>query len=532
MVNNYLTYKMLLYNIRSNNSFIPCTINKNIVSCDNKIIEKDIVKKITNLKIDHMTFYIFSQSYNNKDEAYYNTVKDLPLKLLPTYKKTDNLQTFIKHYCEFNIDTTYITKTINSRADLSRDGTMLITSLFNYSMITNKKEDNFYMEQRFLCDTINNMFNNGKCGIIVGIKSNKLILFASFHNNSIKCDNQYEQMFRTLIKTYTINDCTFVINVTDSTVVYDTPIPLSPDESLQNVSNTLNKIILYKNMPINPIKIAIIACYRDNPSHSRFRELQLYKYVMSKMLINNNIDFRIIIVEQNFVDKFNIGKLKNIGFHYINSKETFDNYVFTDIDMIPDYKLLPYFTTVTDGFNTLAMRGTRYSAQDKHNNKKEFFGGCIACTKDIYEQVNGYSNLYSRGWGGEDDNLTIRTKHEKITNYVPKKGSIIDTESIDGKPISLSNKLSMEKKVGNYDTIRYEMILKHNLYKEDGLTNLNYTVQYSTFKNNIYHIIVDPEQAKHEKDYPSHFNIEGFTMKKYEDEKQIIKRMPLKQVFI
>ena len=530
MVNNYLQYKMLLYNIKSNNSFIQCTIDNNIVSCDNEIIKQDITNQITTMTIDHMTFYILVQSYDDTDEAYYNTIKNLCIKLLPTYKKNDDLKIFIKHYQEFINYPKTVIKTVNNRSDLSRDGTMLVTSLFNYNTINSKNEDNIYMDQKFLINTINNMFNNRKCGIIIGIKCGQLIMFIPFHQTS--CINQYEQMFRTLIKTYTINDCTFVINVTDLTIMYDTPMPLSPNESLQNVSNTLNKIILYKNIPINPIKIAIIACYRDNPSHSRFRELQLYKYVMSKMLINNNIDFRIIIVEQNFVDKFNIGKLKNIGFHYINSKETVDNYVFTDIDMIPDYKLLPYFTTVTDGFNTLAMRGTRYSAQDKHNNKKEFFGGCIACTKDIYEQVNGYSNLYSRGWGGEDDNLTIRTKHEKITNYVPKKGSIIDTESIDGKPISLSNKLSMEKKVGNYDTIRYEMILKHNLYKEDGLTNLNYTVQYSTFKNNIYHIIVDPEQAKHEKDYPSHFNIEGFTMKKYEDEKQIIKRMPLKQVFI
>ena len=51
-------------------------------------------------------------------------------------------------------------------------------------------------------------------------------------------------------------------------------------------------------------------------------------------------DYDIIVVEQNKNDKFNIGKLKNIGFDYLNK---YDNYIFTDIDTIPDSNLMEYF---------------------------------------------------------------------------------------------------------------------------------------------------------------------------------------------
>jgi hypothetical protein len=307
---------------------------------------------------------------------------------------------------------------------------------------------------------------------------------------------------------------------------------LMKDGILNYMQNVLNKIVLYKDIKINPIKIAIIACYRDNTIHSRYIEMQMYKYLMSKMLINNNINFKIIIVEQTFKDKFNIGKLKNIGFDYINTKESFDNYIFTDIDMIPDFNLLKYFTTITNGINTLAMRGTRYSAIDVNKGKKEFFGGCIACTKVIFERLNGYSNLYSRGWGGEDDNLVIRAKHEKIINYIPKIGNIIDIEEVEGLKIDITKKLKQEKSIGNYDMRRYEMILKHGLYKEDGLSNLSYSTLYENHCDQIYHIIVDPEQILHETKFPDHFDILGFTMEKYKNEMKIINNMPLDQRFI
>ena len=460
MVNNYLLYKTLLYNIKSNNSFIPCTIIKNDVQCENNIIKQDIVSKNI-MTIEHVTFYIFVQSYDiftdTANKVYYDVLKKLPIDLLPVYQRDMDFSKFIQDYKDFNnleilsYGTKYLSNQIYAATNINninRHGIMSIISLFNYRYVNNKSSNDIYLTQEWLDNTISTMYKNQTCGIIVGIKDNKVVIFLPFHNQLIKCNDveKYLILFETLCKSYTVNNCVLIINLFNFTLIIpDNNISFSHNQSLKNIQNILKKIVLYKSVKNNPIKIAIIACYRDNIIHSRYKELQMYKYIMSKMLINNNINFKIIIVEQNHKDKFNIGKLKNIGFHYINLKETFDNYIFTDIDMIPDYKLLKYFTKITDGINTLAIRGTRYSNLDKSNNKKEFFGGCIACTKNVYEQVNGYSNLYSRGWGGEDDNLVIRVKHEKITNYVPKIGNIIDIEEIDGNLISLSTKLSQEK---------------------------------------------------------------------------------------
>jgi hypothetical protein len=296
---------------------------------------------------------------------------------------------------------------------------------------------------------------------------------------------------------------------------------LQMDGVLDYMANTLNKIVLYKELSVKKINIALIACYRDNVIHSRYMEKAMFIYSMSKMLNYHNVNYKILIVEQNCKDKFNIGKLKNIGFDYINTKESFDNYIFTDIDMIPDHELIKKYFTVTNGMNTLAIRGTRYN-----EGRKEFFGGCISCTKSIFLQINGYSNLFSRGWGGEDENLSTRVKMEKITNYVPDKGNIIDIEETDsGYKKLIKDKLEEEI----VDKEKYEYSLKYKLYKEDGLSNLKYKLDYENINKNIYHIIVDPLQKQFEKDYPIHHDITDFTMDKYKDYKNFLKRLNIDQ---
>lgn len=293
------------------------------------------------------------------------------------------------------------------------------------------------------------------------------------------------------------------------------------------MASKLNSIQLYKPIEPKKPKIAIIACYRDNDKHSRYIEMITYKYVMSKMLINANIDFKIIVVEQNKKDKFSISKLKNAGFKYISEKEDFDNYIFTDIDMIPDHNLLKYFTVITDGFNSIAGNGTRYNTDDG-----VFFGGCISCTKEVFQSVNGYSNLYIRGWGGEDSNLHLRALNNNIINYIPDEGNIIDIEENDGYVKTAEQKLSEIKNSDNYDNMKYEMDMKWSLFREDGLSNLMYKLEYENISGNFYHIIIDLMNEEHMKKYSHHFDVSDFTMEKYEkhrkqnkEKKFVIKKM-------
>lgn len=847
---NYFLYKIMMLNIRNNNSFIRCNIDNNIVSCKNKMIKDDIISKILpNDKIKHISFFVFKQTYeiNEGDEnySYYNTVKNLPFIWLPVYKKNDTLRQFMTNFSKFSELNTrsYETKKferfghtfntiiscqeingsmyqITNMINMSRHAFLPIRSFFNYELVENKATNKIYTSQHDVINTVLYLYNYLKYGIVVGIKSNKIVLFTPFnnknyendyveelyfdskdrenlinsknnddikdkidgttkyYNSKINTDKEiiildrykwngndnyfykyrksnkiqliYLDMLVNLCNTKTINDCLFILNLhhdpvlrkdrkhpytnivnkdipsiykhdfcpifsltsspqhddiplitenecvrvskkyyptqcenkylnngtnnninweskinkllfrgeigfdsdnktiiiasqifeknndifdfgltttkkiynkelnkpitiidmtnhkivddvsqpskykyilnigsqdsianlsdqmhTNSVVFlvnsknkiwyfdimkeYEHYIPIDADLSnlikqikwctdndskckqiAQNasqfyekhlqingmnnyMSSQLNKIILYREPTKIKTKIVIIACYRDNATHSRYIELNMYIFTMSKMLNHANVDFKIITVEQNSKNRFNIGKLKNIGFKFANEKGSYDNYIFTDIDMLPDHDLFEKYLKVTDGMNSLASRGTRYENMDPN-----FFGGAISCTKKVFEQINGYSNLYSRGWGGEDINLHLRCKLEKIINYIPDKGNIIDIEeNSQGKNKSTTEKTVELKKENNYDMLRFEIALKYDLYKEDGLTNLEYSINYQNYNDNAWHIIVDPEQKLQETNNPTHFDISGYSSAKYKAYKRFVKKLDM-----
>jgi len=291
---------------------------------------------------------------------------------------------------------------------------------------------------------------------------------------------------------------------------------LSYDGIMDYMQSLLNKIS--DNMPTNimnvdrrKLRLAIITIYRDSDDNSRLKQKRLFVYMMTK-LFKPFCEFKIIIVEQNKGEKFNIGKLKNIGFEYINKYGPFDNYIFTDIDIIPDSALIKYYLKITDGFNLLAYKGTRYESSDSEKDK-QFFGGCISCTKKIYEQINGYPNNYW-GWGGEDDELGLRVREENIKVYKNTNGRIIDIEEKDGLKISIRDKLDLIKKQDNYNVIKWENISNYKNYKKNGLNTLHYELLYEKEFENVIHIIIDVTKQYDEKHYPHNYNLKE-VKKKY-----------------
>lgn len=305
---------------------------------------------------------------------------------------------------------------------------------------------------------------------------------------------------------------------------------MNRDGIFNYMQSIVNKMTLIRDIPYVPInynkanKIGIVLCYRDNTEHTRYKEMIFYKYNLSKMLINAGIDFRIIVVEQSSKDKFNIGTLKNIGYLQLVEKETdIDNIIFSDIDMIPDYNLFPYFYTVINGISMLALNGTRYEV----DNNGIFMGGCIACDSKTFKQINGYSNSFIRGWGGEDENLYVRCALENITIYKPMTGMVMDIETdVKGSRKGIMEKLAQEKSDENYDTKKFEQLCKYNLYKEDGLSNMTYDILYEHYSDNVYHVIVDVKHEEHAKLFPNHIDYSDFTMDKYSQYKKF--RMNLK----
>jgi len=245
--------------------------------------------------------------------------------------------------------------------------------------------------------------------------------------------------------------------------------------------------------------IAIISCFRDKGDGVREKENKLFVQLMNKLL-KPYCNFHIYIIEQsNDGEKFNIGKLKNIGFEIANLKDKYDNFIFSDIDTIPDYDLMQYFIKSYKYPVSLASCGTRYQNKNKVINKP-FIGSLVSFSKELFKKINGYpNNLW--GWGGEDDSLLNRLIINKDKYlYYPKKGCIIDTEEVNMTLISIKDKINSVI----MDEIKYEKLYEDlKSWNKNGINKLNYKI-LSTHKinENTTQIKVDLLKKVDEKMFP------------------------------
>jgi len=149
-------------------------------------------------------------------------------------------------------------------------------------------------------------------------------------------------------------------------------------------------------------KLGIIVPYRD-----RYFDLVKFKSHITEYLSDSDIDYSLIIVEQDDAKSFNRGKLLNIGAIYAK-KLGCDYVVFHDLDMLPEkvdysYSDIPLHLATnligTEDFNRIVF--------------DQYFGGVTLFPIKTFEEINGYSNNYW-GWGYEDDDLLYRCEQSKV----------------------------------------------------------------------------------------------------------------------
>ena len=295
---------------------------------------------------------------------------------------------------------------------------------------------------------------------------------------------------------------------------------LSKDGILNYLQEKLINISLNKKisnlLDIKKYKknISIITIFRNNATGTREKEKNIFLKIMP-ILLEKYCNFKIYIIEQSDDgEQFNIGKLKNIGFEISSKDENFDNYIFSDIDTIPDYELMEYFFIKMKYPISLACRGTRYAKRNLKINKI-FLGALLGFDPLIFKKINGYPNNFW-GWGGEDDSLMVRLIKNNIKKvYYPKKGSIIDTEEINFKQINVLNKLeNTEKDQAKFEKLYYDM----NNYKKNGLSNLEYKIlERKNIDTNIINIKVDLLKKNDVKKNPQLYN----RLNNYEEAKKL-----------
>ncbi len=156
-------------------------------------------------------------------------------------------------------------------------------------------------------------------------------------------------------------------------------------------------------------KLGIIVPYRN-----RDRQLLIFKKAISSYLSDKDINYELIVVEQDDAKTFNRGKLLNIGF--LQAKKLKCDYVvFHDVDMLPidvDYSYSDYPVQLSTKFISEDPDFTRIIFD-------EYFGGVTLFPVHIFEMINGYSNEYW-GWGYEDNDLLFRCRQYNVDLYQKK----------------------------------------------------------------------------------------------------------------
>ena len=173
-------------------------------------------------------------------------------------------------------------------------------------------------------------------------------------------------------------------------------------------------------------KLGVIVPYRNRPN-----QLNEFLIHIKSYLDLSNIDYEIIVVDQDNAKQFNRGMLLNIGF--IEAKKLKCDYVvFHDVDMLPvdvDYSYSEIPLHLATGF-------ILNPNEKKRELFEQYFGGVTMFTVESFKKINGYSNKYW-AWGYEDTDLLLRCERKgielnnlRLKNY-GRKGKTLKFNGVD-----------------------------------------------------------------------------------------------------
>lgn len=197
-----------------------------------------------------------------------------------------------------------------------------------------------------------------------------------------------------------------------------------------------------------------------------------------------DIDYRVIIVEQSDKKKFNKGKINNVAF-IEGSKlyPTHNNILFNDVDNYPFYNK-------TINYKEINLDKVRHYFGFTH-----CLGGMFMIHSKHFNKINGFSNEFW-GWGGEDTDLQNRCEIKNIE--IDRKNFI---KRDDNKKLNIFNDDITETKVKDAANQKNQKLKRDNLLKyknnkesllNDGINNCEYKILKKTkVARNIIRILVD-----------------------------------------
>ena len=239
-----------------------------------------------------------------------------------------------------------------------------------------------------------------------------------------------------------------------------------------NLISNLGKIRKFPIYTMNENRLSIVVAYRDPGDGTRKEQLDIFLKQI-QVIFNGKTSYHIYIIEQeserrdyDILDdlikqpgskmaKFNLGRLKNIGYqiaHKENSDVQNDYYILSDVDLLPSNELVDDYLRFPHTPIHLGTLGTRYN---KDRKDEHFLGGVISVNSEDFKKCNGYPNNFW-GWGGEDNALLYRLKTNNIkidkTQY-----PVIDLENL-----TIEKKMEYLKTIKNKELRKWEKLCNDN----------------------------------------------------------------------
>jgi len=206
------------------------------------------------------------------------------------------------------------------------------------------------------------------------------------------------------------------------------------------------------------------------PIRNRDKELEYYLTHMRPLLKSQGIVPKFIVIIQDNELPFNKGILCNIGFLEAEKTKYSKNYLFNDVDVLPNDKNLFDYTRVEKSNSLINPYGYTHCL------------GCFFMTRrKLFHKVNGFSNKYF-GWGYEDADLERRAKLYKISvdreHFIGRRQTsrIFDPHTNDD-PRRVIKSLTTTKPIFGriWSTNKTRRELK-NIVKNDGLSSCKYKI--------------------------------------------------------
>ncbi len=205
------------------------------------------------------------------------------------------------------------------------------------------------------------------------------------------------------------------------------------------------------------LRLAVVVPFRDREHHL----IELIP-ALKKMLLEQGIDFKIVVVEQVDGKPFNRGKLKNIGAHYAFKDS--DYFCFHDVDMLPVNANYRY---PSSPLRLIKKFETTWRTADELSDTN--FGGVVMLNKENYLSANGYSNEFW-GWGKEDDDFFNRLILKGLVPFEDNEGLYRELPNPEDQVRRETAAIRRNKKT------QRRLLRNSNLLSGDGFSNIDYKV--------------------------------------------------------